>query len=420
MKQKTRKMLLAAAVAALLLLTSACGSGQENPQPGEASGDAPAGEQTEDGKATYTDDYDPEALFRYGITPVKDKETGRYGYKNEAGQWVIEPQFTMANDFQVNKTAFVRTGSNKDEFRLIDRDGAFVSDYIFKRYTDELEFAPNGIGMGKVCQADGTELGHGYFYLENGEIQFVKREESALSGFSKDGYAVLDNKAVINDKFEYVIPPQEDWYMIRESNGLIGVNYLKAKKGYPERGYMDVNGNMVIEGLRFSTGFFADNGIAVADDKLIDKSGNVVFDIADTQYSNITSDFTESDWVEVSLHGTNRGGTDFNFVNAKGEYFFPTDAYEHSHMDGELAIKHGIYVGPAPVIKDDQGNITGIGGIGDYATVAVNEQLKILYIPSEKGIRDVGAYYSDGYALAEDEDEQRVIVDREGNIIMEK
>ncbi len=420
MKQKMGKMLLAAAVAALLLLTSACGSGQEGSRPGEASGGAPAGEQAENGKAAYTDDYDPEALFRYGMTPVKDKETGRYGYKNEAGQWVIEPQFTMANDFQVNKTAFVRTGSNKDEFRLIDRDGAFVSDYIFKRYTDELEFAPNGIGIGKVCQADGTELGHGYFYLENGDIQFVKREESTLSGFSKDGYAVLDNKAVINDKFEYVIQPQEDWYMIRVSNGLIGVNYLKAKKGYPERGYMDVNGNMVIEGLRFSTGFFADNGIAVADDKLIDKSGNVVFDIADTHYSNITSDFTKSDWVEVSLHGTNRGGTDFNFVNAKGEYFFPTDAYEHSHMDGGLAIKHGIYVGPAPVMKDDQGNITGIGGIGDYATVAVNEQLEILYIPSEKGIQDVGAYYSDGYALAENEDEQRVIVDREGNIVMEK
>ena len=354
------------------------------------------------------------------MTPAKDKETGKYGYKNEAGQWVIEPQFTMANDFQVNKTAFVRTGSNKDEYRLIDRDGAFVSDYIFKRYTDDLEFAPNGIAVGKVCQADGTELGHGYFYLENGDIQFVKREETTLSGFSKDGYAVVDNKAVINDKFEYVIQPQEDWYMIRVSNGLIGVDYQKAKKGYPERGYMDVNGNIVIRGFRFSTGFFADNGIAVADDKLIDKSGNVVFDIADTHYSDITSDFTKSDWVEVSWHGANRGGTDFNFVNAKGEYFFPTDAYEHSHMDGMLAIKHGIYVGPAPVLRDEQGNITGIGGSGDYATVAVNEQLEILYIPREKGIQDVGAYYSDGYALAENEDEQRVIVDREGNIVMEK
>lgn len=89
-------------------------------------------------------------------------------------------------------------------------------------------------------------------------------------------------------------------------------------------------------------------------------------------------------------------------------------------MDGELAIKHGIYVGPAPVIRDEQDNITGIGGSGDYATVAVNEQLEILYIPREKGIQDVGAYYSDGYALAEDEDEQRVIIDREGNIVMEK
>lgn len=413
MKQKTRKILLAALLVGLLLSTVACGSDATDPQTGASGG------KTEKGKATYTDTYDPEALFQYGMTPVKDKETGKYGYKNEAGQWVIEPQFTMAEDFQVNKTAFVRTGSNKDQYRLIDRDGAFVSDYIFKRYTDDLVFAPNGIAVGKVCQADGTELGHGYFYLEDGEIQFVKREETTLSGFSKNGYAVLDNKAVINDQFEYVIEPQEEYYMIRESNGLIGVDFPKIKKGYSEYGYMDVSGNIVIRGLRARGGFFAENGIAVADEKLIDKSGNVVFDIADTHYSNITSNFNTSDWVEVSLHGTNRGGTDFNFVNAKGEYFFPTDAYEHSHMDGALAIKQGIYVGPAPVIRDEAGNITGIGGIGEYATVAVNEQMEILYIPSEKGIQDVSAYYSDGYALAENKEEQKVIVDREGNIVME-
>lgn len=99
-----------------------------------------------------------------------------------------------------------------------------------KRYTDDLVFAPNGIAVGKVCQADGTELGHGIFYLENGEIQFVKREEEVLSGFSKDGYAVVDNKAVIDSNFEYVVEPQEDYYMIRESNGLIGVVFQKLNK----------------------------------------------------------------------------------------------------------------------------------------------------------------------------------------------
>ena len=224
MKQKTGKLLMAA-IAAVLLFTSACGESQEETPPKTpentlSNGAAPS-ESEEEGNGTYTETYDPEALFKFGMTPVKDKTTGKYGYKNEAGQWVIEPQFVMANDFQVNKTAFVRTGSNKDQYRLIDRDGAFVSDYIFKRYTDDLVFAPNGIAVGKVCQADGTELGHGYFYLENGEIQFEKREEEVLSGFSKDGYAVVDNKAVIDSNFEYVVEPQEDYYMIRESNGLI-------------------------------------------------------------------------------------------------------------------------------------------------------------------------------------------------------
>ena len=89
-------------------------------------------------------------------------------------------------------------------------------------------------------------------------------------------------------------------------------------------------------------------------------------------------------------------------------------------MDGERDVKYGIYVGLVPVVKDEEGNITAIGGSDAYAALAVSEQLEILYIPSEKGLQDVGAYYSDGYALAEDEDEQRVIVDREGNIVMER
>ena len=145
----------------------------------------------------------------------------------------------------------------------------------------------------------------------------------------------------------------------------------------------------------------------------------MVFDVADSHYSTITSNFNNTDWVEVSSHLSSRGGTDFNFINAEGETFFPTDAYEHSHMDGSLAIKNGVYVGPAPVLKDDQGNITGIGGTEDYATVAVNEDMEILYVPYDKGIQDVSAYYSDGYAKAETQDEQRVIVDLEGNIVME-
>lgn len=317
MKQKTGKLLMAA-IAAVLLFTSACGESQEETPPKTpentlSNGAAPS-ESEEEGNGTYTETYDPEALFKFGMTPVKDKTTGKYGYKNEAGQWVIEPQFVMANDFQVNKTAFVRTGSNKDQYRLIDRDGAFVSDYIFKRYTDDLVFAPNGIAVGKVCQADGTELGHGYFYLENGEIQFVKREEEVLSGFSKDGYAVVDNKAVIDSNFEYVVEPQEDYYMIRESNGLISVDFPKIKQGYSEYGYMDLNGNVVIRGLRTRGGPFAENGIAVADEQLIDKNGRVIFDLTETHYASITSNFLNSDWVEVSRHVSSRGGTYFNFV----------------------------------------------------------------------------------------------------------
>lgn len=414
MKRTTGKIFALTALSSLLLLASACGQSSGQSPSGSAGGSEPAG-----GNASYTDTYDPDALFQYGMTPAKDSETGKYGYKNPQGTWVIEPQYTFARDFQVNGTAFVRTGSNSDEFRLIDREGNFVSDYIFMRFFDDLAFSANGIAVGTVCEADGTKLGTGYFYLEDGEIVFEPREEESFTAFSDDGYAVVDNKAVINDQFEYVIEPQEDYYLVQVSNGMVSFDFKNTPKGYSEYGYMDVEGNIVIRGLSSRGGPFADNGIAVAENQLIDKSGNVVFDIADSHYSTITSNFNNTDWVEVSSHLSSRGGTDFNFINTKGETFFPTDAYEHSHMDGSLAIKNGVYVGPAPVLKDDQGNITGIGGTEDYATVAVNEDMEILYVPYDKGIQDVSAYYSDGYAKAETQDEQRVIVDLEGSIVME-
>lgn len=413
MNHSRGKIFLAAATAGILLFTAACSAPKEN-QPGTSSGEVSTEEKTDGGKASYTDTYDPEALFKFGMTPVKDKETGKYGYKNEAGQWVIEPQFMRAEDFQVNKTAFVRTGSNKDEYRLIDRDGNFVSDYIFKSCTQELVFSPDGIAAGRVLQADGTELGKGYFYLENGEIVFAKRDETSISDFSYDGYAVLDGKQVIDKNFEVVMDAPEDIYIMSAQNG-----FITYRKGTGAYGYMDFEGKAVGDTSANTVSPFAENGLAVSDDKIIDKNWNVIFDIADSGYSLIASNFRNSDWVEVSRHSSNRGGTDFNFVNAQGELFLPADAYEHSHMDGGYPIKNDIYVGPAPVLKDAQGNITGVGESDEYATVAVNKSMEILYVPSEKGVQDVGAYHSDGYAFAENEDEEKVIIDREGNIVLE-
>lgn len=433
MRQRKTKALLSAALAGILAFAPACQGGSsdasekiraEGTDSAEHPGNLPVGSEdagSDSGKkeetATYTDTYDADAMFKFGMTPVKDSETGKYGYKNEAGEWVIEPQFTMALEFQINKTAFVRTGANSDEYRLIDRDGAFVSDYIFTVCygARELAFASNGIAAGTWCQPDGTEIGKGYFYLNGETLEVVPREEEEVGPFSDDGYAVLDRCAIIDETFSYTLAPQEEFDLTKVSNGLASVSLPKS-----EYGYIDVNGNLVIRGLSESGGLFADNGLAAVGNQLIDRSGNVVFDVADTHYSILTGDFNDSDWAEVSSHGANRGGTDFNFVNASGECFLPADAYEHSHMDGKLAIRQGIYVGPAPVIKDEDGEITAIGAGEDYAKVAVNEDMEILYILAEKGLTEVEAYCSDGYAYAETNEEERVIVDMEGNIVMER
>ncbi len=422
MKNKTRKILLVSAIAAMLLLTSACGGSSESSQP-EGSQQEEQGNAVTDGTqqppaeggVSYTDEYDPDAMFKFGMTPAKDSDTGRYGFKNEAGEWVIEPQFYMAREFQMNGTAFARIGTNSDLYNLINRDGELVCDYLFMRCTtSDPYFSLNGIAAGKIFDADGEEVGIGYFYLENDEIQLELVDADSISNFSDDGYAVVDGSRVIDSDFETVLEAPENIYIMSVQNGMISYRNDDTDM----YGYMDLEGNFVGETSSYSVSPFADNGFAIVGNQIVDRNFNVVASLEGTGYSTITNNFLTTDWVEVSAHLTNRGGTDFNFMNEAGELFFPVSAYEHSHSDGTLAIKNGIYVGPAPVMKDAQGNITGIGDSGEYAEVAVNEDMEILYVPSEKGIRNVEAYCSDGYAYAENEDEQRVIVDMEGNIVM--
>ena len=97
MKQKTGKLLMAA-IAAVLLFTSACGESQEETPPKTpentlSNGAAPS-ESEEEGNGTYTETYDPEALFKFGMTPVKDKTTGKYGYKT----FIIPPLLSKSGE----------------------------------------------------------------------------------------------------------------------------------------------------------------------------------------------------------------------------------------------------------------------------------------------------------------------------------
>lgn len=44
-----------------------------------------------DGKL-YTDEYDANALFRFGMIPA-ECDNGKWGYLNKNGDWAIAPQF---------------------------------------------------------------------------------------------------------------------------------------------------------------------------------------------------------------------------------------------------------------------------------------------------------------------------------------
>ena len=110
---------------AMVMGLTACGGNTSDSQPAkkndsetESGNDKTDGVSTEpeetvfaDGKL-YTDEYDPDALFRFGMVPAKS-DNGKHGYINMNGDWVIEPQYEDTYPFFHNGLAMVavRKGS---------------------------------------------------------------------------------------------------------------------------------------------------------------------------------------------------------------------------------------------------------------------------------------------------------------------
>ncbi|MCB9080310.1 MAG: WG repeat-containing protein [Lewinellaceae bacterium] len=83
-----------------------------------------------DGKTVISPKYSYASVFRSGLAAVKVPGKG-YGYIDKKGNWVVEPQFDVAEPFvgdfaRVAKLVVVGRGSSRRDWGLIDRQGKLI------------------------------------------------------------------------------------------------------------------------------------------------------------------------------------------------------------------------------------------------------------------------------------------------------
>lgn len=239
----------------------------------------------------------------------------KFGFINGEGEYVFEPTFSWVSGaydasgtFSKQGIACVRLGDYPDaKFAFVDANGNYVTEPIFD---SARSFADNGLAAVKV---DGM---WGYINT-NGEFVIEPKTYSQVGDFMSNGLALVctgpGGYGYIDESGEYVIEPKLLDAGDFDENGLAIVKELKmTDRGY---GVIDSKGSYVIE-PKFDFDFifsFADNGLAVA--KVNGKAG----------YINMEGEFviepifySAGDFVNGLARVSDAAGT--GYINERGEY----------------------------------------------------------------------------------------------------
>lgn len=169
--KKIRQQLISAFTAGILLL-SGCSGRQEGEQTGT------------EGAALSPSDL-PTAEY--------DFSEEQYGYRDQAGEWIVEPQFDYADGFAANGLARVQLDK---KWGYIKPDGTYAIEPLFD-YAES--FGEDGTACVAVdCLTDGRGLrigGKWGFITEDGSYLIEPCFDWA-SGFAEDSFArvILDGK----------------------------------------------------------------------------------------------------------------------------------------------------------------------------------------------------------------------------------
>ncbi|HWQ30856.1 MAG TPA: WG repeat-containing protein, partial [Negativicutes bacterium] len=188
---KNRKILLLLMISIILTLT-ACANNGKAAQASAAAEVTPTAE-TDMGKL-------PSELYPAYIVSGPEK---KWGYIDGHGQFIIEPVYNSASDFQVNGTAVV---AQNDEWSLIDKSGKSLmeSEYLYTSpFSEEAAVVTDGSGQSYLINNKGQIIfnTHGSISeLADGIAAFSRDDDN---GKSQWGYISAEGKVVIEPQYEW-------------------------------------------------------------------------------------------------------------------------------------------------------------------------------------------------------------------------
>ena len=266
------------------------------------------------------------------LIPAEDKASGKYSYKqgyiNTKGQWVIQAQFHIANNFS-NGLAAVQTerSSTSNYYAYINTQGQIA--IPTGQYRNLNDFADNGLAAVRVIGKDNVAFidkqGNIVKFTENGTHAKVFGNNGLVPLRAEDKNCQKELWGYADTSGNFVIPPQFAEAEAFASNGLAVVQPFDTKNCRKDvyasssiKGYIDSRGQWVIPPQYEEAFAFLDNGLAAVkyNDKwgMIDRQGNWV----------LAPTITNKDIHNINVFSTNgllTGHIDKEWAsfNSKGE-----------------------------------------------------------------------------------------------------
>ena len=236
---------------------------------------------------------------------LKTKDGTKWGFINEKGEFVINPHFEFASDFQKNGLATVKKDG---KFGCIDKEGNFVIPPKFETIIDFSEGRAIVVFNGRFHVIDETGqilTTKGYSFISMYQHSRAMVADTVKDGNYRYGYLNKEGNVAIPLQYETasdfkdslaVVKIKEGKFALIDKHGNIvttfhyfyvgnyGDKLLAFKKTSNDRlGYLDMKGNVVI-GPKFTVALPFENGRAVVNTAadyrnkygLIDRKGTYV------------------------------------------------------------------------------------------------------------------------------------------------
>lgn len=274
MKKKILELGIVAILIVMLVTLTGCGNKQSE-------------KNNEDG-SNASNDAKEVALY-----PVKDNESGKFGYVDNNGKWVIEPKYTSASGFDPETGLAKVWTSNKDH----------VVGFINKK--------------GELAIED--KYGHGTKSFCNG-YAVIETENKGGSGVK------TYNSKMLIDKNQNVIIPDGKYIRMTDvsKNGIVGVVYDAGMQ------YIKLDGTLAFDKKFGSngTGFNA-NGIAAVETAVLSNE----YILIDEQGNQIGEKYGEITKLNDNNYGFAKKSGNYAIINGNGELLSDAIYYDTSEFN---------------------------------------------------------------------------------------